>query len=225
MSTQQGIRMTTVEMPQPVSPGQPAPHFTLPAVDGDRPISLSDYCGRSPLFLALLIGLWCPFCRRQIAQIGAIEGKLNAEGIQALGIVATPPENARLYFKFRPTRLRLAADPELKTHQAYGLPKPTPTPEFMQAMETTRINPFGDLPEPLPVMRVAEAVAKADGYKENNTDQADMERQWPQLKGQFLIDRDGIVRWSHIECATEGPAGIGKFPSADEIIAAARTLQ
>jgi peroxiredoxin len=217
--------MTTVEIPQPVSPGQPAPHFTLPAVAGDSPISLSDYCGRSPLFLALLIGLWCPFCRRQIAQIGAIEGKLKAEGIQALGIVATPPENARLYFKFRPTRLRLAADPELTTHQAYGLPKPTPTPEFMQAMQTTRINPFGDLPEPLPVMQVAEAVAKADGYTENDTDRTDMQRQWPQLKGQFLIDRDGIVRWAQIECATEGPAGIGKFPSADEIIAAARMLQ
>ena len=217
--------MTTVEMPQPVSPGQPAPHFTLPAIDGDSPISLSDYSGRSPLFLALLIGLWCPFCRRQIAQIGAIEGKLKAEGIQALGIVATAPENARLYFKFRPTRLRLAADPELTTHQAYGLPKPTPTPEFMQAMQTTRINPFGDLPEPLPVMQVVEAVAKADGYAESDIDRADMQRQWPQLKGQFLIDRDGIVRWTHIECATEGPAGIGKFPSADEIIAAARTLQ
>ena len=51
-----------------------------------------------------------------------------------------------------------------------------------------------------------------------------MERQWPQLKGQFLIDRDGIVRWANIECATEGLAGVGKFPSTDEILAAARTL-
>lgn len=217
--------MLSAEMPQPVSPGQPAPHFSLPAVDGNQPISLSDYSGRSPLFLALLIGLWCPFCRRQIAQIGAIEGKLKAEGIEALGIVATPPENARLYFKFRPTRLRLAADPELTTHRAYGLPKPTPTPEFMQAMQTTRINPFGDFPEPLPITQAADAVAKADGYTETDTDRADMERQWPQLKGQFLIDRSGIVRWLHIECATEGPAGIAKLPSAEEIIAVARMLQ
>ena len=29
-----------------------------------------------------------------------------------------------------------------------------------------------------------------------------MQRQWPQLKGQFLIDRDGIVRWANIECGT-----------------------
>ena len=217
--------MISAGIAQPLSPGQPAPPFTLPAVDGSQPISLSDYYGRSPLFLALLIGLWCPFCRRQIAQIGAIEGKLKVGGIEALGIVATPPENARLYFKFRPTRLRLAADPELATHRAYGLPKPTPTPEFIEALQTIRINPFGDLPEPLPISQVAEAVAKADGYTENDTDKADMERQWPQLKGQFLIDRDGIVRWAYIECATEGPAGMGKLPSADEIIAAARMLR
>jgi hypothetical protein len=42
------------------------------------------------------------------------------------------------------------------------------------------------------------------------------------MKGQFLIDRDGIVRWSHIECGgREGLAGMGKFPSHDELISAA----
>ena len=72
--------------------------------------------------------------------------------------MATPPENARLYFKFRPTRLRLAADPDLTTHRAYGVPKPVPTPEFMQALETIRINPDGAFPEPLPIMEAAAAV-------------------------------------------------------------------
>jgi len=138
--------------------------------------------------------------------------------------VATPPENARLYFKYRPTRLRLAADPGLTTHRAYGVPKPEPTPELMTALETTRINPDGVLPEPLPIMQAAEAITKLDGYEGNQTDQADMQRQWPQLKGQFLIDRGGVVRWANIECGTEGLSGIGKFPSREEILAAARTL-
>ncbi len=216
--------MTIAESRPPVSPGEPAPDFTLPAVDGKEPVSLADYRGRSPVFLALLIGLWCPFCRRQIAQMGTTEGKLKALGVESLGIVATPPENARLYFKFRPTRLRLAADPLLTTHRAYRLPKPASTPEFMKALETIRINPNGALPEPLPIIEAAAAVAKLDGYKENETDHADMERQWPQLKGQFLIDRDGIVRWANIECATEGFAGVGKLPSEEEILRAARAL-
>lgn len=215
--------MITTESRPPVTPGEPAPNFTLPAVDGKEPVSLADYRGRSPVFLALLVGLWCPFCRRQIAQMGATGTKLKALGVESLGIVATPPENARLYFKFRPTRLRLGADPELTTHRAYGVPKPTPTPEFMKAMETTRINPTGEFPEPLPIGEAAMAVAKLDGYTNTEADQADLERQWPQLKAQFLIDRDSIVRWANIECA-DGVAGLGKFPSAEEILAAVRAL-
>jgi peroxiredoxin len=201
-----------------------APNFTLPAVDGDEPVSLADYRGRNPVFLALLIGLWCPFCRRALAMMSAAETKLKTVGVESLGVVATPPENARLYLKLRPTRVRLAADPDLTTHRAYRVPKPTPTPELMQAMETTRINPHGVFPEPLPIVEAAAAAARLDGYRENETDRADVERQWPQLKAQFLIDRDGIVHWANIECATEGLAGVGKFPSADEILEAARTL-
>jgi peroxiredoxin len=216
--------MTSAETRPPVAPGEPAPDFTLPAVDGNDQVSLADYRGRSPVFLGLLIGLWCPFCRRQIAQMGANEAKLKQLGVESLGIVATAPENARLYFKFRPTRLRLAADPELTTHRAFRLPKPALTKEFMTAIETTLVNPFKEFPEPVPIVKASEAAAKLDGYKDNETDQAEMMRQFPQLKGQFLIDRDGIVRWANIECANDGLAGVGKFPSEEEILSAARIL-
>ena len=216
--------MTIADSRPPISPGQPAPDFRLPAVDRDEMISLADYRGRSSLFLALFIGLWCPFCRRSIAKMSETESRLKAAGVETLAIVATTPENARLYFKFRPTRLRLAADPELTTHRTYGLPKPAPDGAFMNALETVRINPDGVFPEPLPIIEAAGAVAMIDGYAENRTDTAEKERQWPQLKGQFLIDRDGIVRWANVECAREGFAGIGKFPSPEEILSAARAL-
>ena len=78
--------------------------------------------------------------------------------------------------------------------------------------------------QPLSVLEAAETLSKRDGYTTNGTDNADMERQWPQLKGQFLIDRDSVVRWLNIECAREGVAGIGKFPSSEEILAAARAV-
>jgi peroxiredoxin len=216
--------MTMAQSRSPVAPGEPAPDFALPAIDRPETVSLADYRGRSPLFLALLIGLWCPFCRRAIAQMAPIETQLQTLGVKTLGVVATTPENARLYFKFRPTRVPLAADPELSTHRAYGLPRPAPTPEFMEALNTTTVNPNGAFPEPMPIMQAAQALTKADGYVNTPIDQAEMERQWPQLKGQFLIDRDGIVRWANIE-ASEGPAGVGKFPTPDEIMAAARALR
>ena len=215
--------MTRAELHPTASPGAPAPDFALPTVDGTGTVSLADYRGRSPLFLALFVGLWCPFCRRAIAQMATTEQALKGSGVETLGVVATSPENARLYFKFRPTRFRLAADPGLTTHRAYGVPKPVPTPEFMKEIETTRINPDAMFPEPLPIMEAAATAAKLDGYTDNETDHADAERQFPQLKGQFLIDRDCIVRWANVECA-EGMAGMGKFPSSDEILAAARTL-
>jgi peroxiredoxin len=214
--------MSATLMTHPVLPGQAAPGFALPAVAGAGTVSLDDYRGRSPLFLALMVGLWCPFCRRQIVQLGSFGDKLKAIGVESLAVVATAPENARLYFRFRPTRLRLASDPELTTHRAYGVPKPEPTPEMMQAMATTRVNPTGELPEPLPVAEAAKVLQELDGYANSAADQADIDRQWPQLKALYLIDRDGIVRWAHIECADEGLAGIGKLPSEEVILDAAR---
>jgi len=207
-----------------MAPGEPAPDFALPAVAGPETVSLSDYRGRSPLFLALMVGLWCPFCRRQLVKLGTVEGKLKALGVESLVVVATEPENARLYFRFRPTHLRLACDPGLSTHRAYRVPKPEPTPELIEAMAETRVNPTGDLPEPLPIRQAAMALEALDGYACTPTDQADVERQWPQLKALFMIDRDGIVRWADIECGAEGLAGIGKLPSEDEILGAARAL-
>ena len=215
--------MTTTDTRPPVAPGEAAPDFSLPAVDDSRLVSLADYRGKHPLFLALLLGLWCPFCRRQIARMGAIEGKLKAVGVETVCVVATPPENAQLYFKFRPSKLRLASDPALTTHRAYRVPKPVFTPETFEQMAQIKINPTGELPAPLPVMEAAAKMAELDGYAETPVDQSDKERQFPQLKAQFLIDRGGIVRWANIECS-KGLPDLGKMPSDEEILAAARAL-
>src|SRR5260370_22975469 len=51
---------TIAARPAPTQPGDLAPEFTLPALERDGSVSLADYRGRSPLFLALFIGLWCP---------------------------------------------------------------------------------------------------------------------------------------------------------------------
>ena len=131
--------MNTTELRAPVSPGEPAPEFALPTVEGTGTVSLADYRGKSSVFLALFIGLWCPFCRRAIAQMASTEPELKALGVETLAVVATPPENARLYFKFRPCGLRVAADPALATHRAYGVPKPASTPEMRGAPSARRV--------------------------------------------------------------------------------------
>jgi peroxiredoxin len=210
---------------QPVMPGETAPGFALPSVaEPGRLITLDDFRGRSPLFLALMVGLWCPFCRRQLAQMGPLQQRLKEIGVETLVVVATGAENARVYFRYRPTPLALAADPELSTHQAYGVPKPEPTPAMMQAVETVMINPDGMLPAPMTIAEAGKYAHERDGYQYTPDDQRDVQRQWPQLKGQFLIDRGGVVGWSYIECGDEGLAGIGKLPANDAIVDAARSL-
>src|SRR5687768_5880832 len=108
--------MAPVERQAPVQVGDLAPDFTLPAVDReDGSVSLADYRGKSPVLLALMRGLWCAFCRRHIGQLGFTREKLQAYGVETVAVVATCPERARLYHKHRPTRVPLAADPELTT--------------------------------------------------------------------------------------------------------------
>ena len=221
--------MATVQSRPPVQPGEPAPDFTLPAADREGSVSLADYRGRSPLLLALFRGLYCPLCRRNIVQMGLAREKLQAVGVEMLGVVATKPEHARLYFRFHPARVPLAADPEMITLRAYGVPKPSVTPERLQAFQSMRADPYGELPEPVPIMQVAATLNRLDGYELTEIDQDDAQQQWrwnhsTQLIGQFLIDRSGIVRWGNIEGAEEGVAGLGKFPSDEELLAAARTL-
>ena len=205
----------------PVQSGERAPDFTVPAVHEDRTISLADYRGKIPVLLGLFRGLYCPFCRRAMAQMATTSEQLKSLGVDSLAIVGTELENARLYFKYRPSRIAIGADPQMTTHRSYRVPRPEVTPELMEMVGNIRINPTGELAEPLPIPAAAAALAALDGYKATTTDQREQEATFAQLTGQFLIDRDGIVRWAEIECGKEGLSGFGKHPSRAELIEAA----
>jgi peroxiredoxin len=216
--------VTTLEREHRVQPGEPAPDFELPKVQNEGTVALADYRGSRPLFLALFVGLYCPFCRRSIARLGTLKDQLDAAGVDTLGVVATELDNARLYYKYRPSRLALAADPEFSTHRAYGIHRVPVDEAVIAAVSAVRVNPTGDLPEPMSPAAASAALDQADGFKRTEADLRDIERQWPLLKAQFMVDRDGIVRWANVECEAEGLAGIGKFPADDEILAAARMV-
>jgi peroxiredoxin len=208
----------------PVQSGERAPDFMVPAIHEDRTISLADYRGRTPVLLGLFRGLYCPFCRRAMAQMASTSEHLRSLGVDSLAIVGTELENARLYFKYRPSRMAMGADPQLTTHRSYRVPRPEPSPELMQMVGNTHINPTGELPEPLPIPAAASALAALDGYQATTIDQREQEATFTQLTGQFLIDRDGIVRWAEIECAKDGLSGLGKHPSRADLIAAANMV-
>lgn len=216
--------MTANARSAPVQPGEKAPEFSLPAVHQAGSVSLREYRGKKPVLVAIFRGLFCPFCRRAIAQMSASTDKLRQAGVEPLAVIATDAENARLYFKLRPSKMAIGADPECATHRAFGVPEPVLDAEQAQAVMSTRINPTGELPQPLPIAEAGAALTRMDGYQETPSDQRDHERHALQLKGQFLIDRDGIVRWANIEGAEEGPAGLGKFPTEAELLDAVKAL-
>ena len=142
-------------------------------------------------------------------QLDALQEKLRTASVETLAIVNTPLARARQYFEYRPTRILLAADPDLTTHRVFGLPKPEPTPELMQATQTLRINPTSELPEPLPPFEANDALNRKDGFQLTQVDEQILAASGTQLTGHFLIDRQGIVRWQHVE-ARERMADLSK---------------
>jgi len=222
-------------MPQmPLQPGELAPDFSLPAVHTNGSVALGDYRGRSAVLLGFFRGLSCPFCRRQIAQLGAIQNKLIETGVEPLGIITTPVTRARLYARFRPARLALAADENADTHRAFGLPRFTvienggeeprwPHSIGLPQLAELRVNPGGELPKPMPMEEAAAAMHQIDGFVPDDEDIKSMDAHWNQLVGLFIVDRTGLVRWSYIE-AWDDVRDVGSFPSEAELLDAAAHL-
>jgi hypothetical protein len=148
--------------------------------------------------------------------------KLQPMGVQTLGVVASTPERTRLYFRFRPPRIPVAADPDLVTHRAYGLPSMTPTTELWEAVGVAAAEA---LEHRVPAGEAYEALGRLDGYQVEEPDLAQFRQHQAQLTGQFLVDREGVIAWANVECARDGLAGVDRFPSEEELLAAARTLR
>jgi hypothetical protein len=156
--------------------------------------------------------------------LGRTAEKLEQVGVQTLAVVGTSAERVRLYLRYRPTRCLVGADPDLATHRAYGVPRAQMSPEIWGAVQSASTELAGDLGLPVSEGSAHEAIARLDGYQATDNDQADLERHQAQFTAQFLIGRDGIVRWANVECARDGLAGIDRFPTEEEILAAARAL-
>lgn len=220
-------------MARMVNVGEAAPALTLPAVNREGTIALTDYRGRQPVLLGLFRGLHCPFCRRHLVQFGALGLKLQALGVEPLGVVNTPLERARLYLRYRPTPVLLLADPEAASHRAFGVPAVEMVPEAAggrsdwprqetpEHLMTVRINPTGELLQPVNVPEANERLNQLDGFQMTEADQHIWQAHGTQLIGHFLVDRDGVIRWRYLE-AERRPDDLGSFPTEAEFLAAVR---
>ena len=210
--------MVPASAPKRLRPGDRAPDFELPAADREGLVSLADYRENRPVLLALFRGLYCPFCRREIAQLAVSAEKLERLGVTNLAVAATAPERARFYFRFRPSRFPVGADPDLKTHRAYGLQQLPKTPEATQMVEAASAEMARDLGISTKPGQASEGILRFDGFEFVESDWQDAERDQVLIIGQFLVDREGIVRWINIERKP------GDLPTDEQLASAVKAL-
>jgi peroxiredoxin len=212
----------------PLQPGDRAPNVVLDAITQEGKIALDDFRGQRPVLVGLFRGLHCAFCRRHIAAQARLDPELREKGVGSLTVVNTPIERARLYFRYHPMpNLVAASDPERASHRAFGLPNLEftqnetnwPYKVSMAAAKDLRVDIPGVLPGPMDPFAAGEILDKRDPYEVTEADEQMMATGHGQLIGQFLLDRQGIVRWSFTE-VPEGGRYMFAAPSPQELMSA-----
>lgn len=194
-----------------LKPGDPAPSIELDAVTRDGRISIDEFRGQKPVLIGMFRGLHCPFCRRHLAAQASIDRELREKGVESVAVVSTPIDRAKLFFRYHPMPdLLAAADPHRATHRAFGL-------RNLDLMAQTSALTRGF------AMVGTAGLNMWDGYKMGDVDWQVASEASGQLFGQFLIDREGIIRWAFAEAPEEGRPLMSR-PAPADLIEAARRL-
>jgi peroxiredoxin len=182
-------------------PGAPAPDFRLHAAGG-KDVALSDYRGQRDVVLWFSKGLFCPYCRRNMARLSQGYADIQARGAEILQITHNTAAEAELYFRNYRLAMPYLCDADRAVHLQYGIPMERQSVGAVIdntvrscAMVTKDFLLHGEK-SPAPVVPIMRMGAR---------------NQPPQLV--VLVDRDGMVRWVHL---------IGPFdalPSLAELIA------
>ncbi|MGH3936006.1 MAG: thioredoxin-dependent thiol peroxidase [Pseudonocardiaceae bacterium] len=101
-----------------LSPGDPAPDFTLPDADG-KPVSLSDYRGRS-VVIYLYPAAGTPGCTKQACDFRDNLAELDTAGFTVLGISPDPPAKLAKFRDAQGLYFPLLSDADRSVLTAYG---------------------------------------------------------------------------------------------------------
>ena len=108
----------TAPAPVRLSPGDPAPEFTLPDADGNL-VSLSSYRGRRVIVYCYPAAL-TPGCTTQAVDFTAAAGELAEAGLDIIGISPDPPEKLQRFREQEGLGITLLSDPDRQVLTAYG---------------------------------------------------------------------------------------------------------
>lgn len=101
-----------------LSPGDPAPDFTLPDADGN-PVRLADHRGRRVIVYCYPAAL-TPGCTTQAVDFTAAAGDLAEAGLDIIGISPDPQDKLQRFREQENLRITLVSDPDKGVLQAYG---------------------------------------------------------------------------------------------------------
>jgi peroxiredoxin Q/BCP len=112
--TDSGTETTSVRL----SPGDPAPDFTLPDADG-KPVTLSSYRGRRVIVYCYPAAL-TPGCTTQAVDFTAAAGDLAEAGLDIIGISPDAPEKLLRFRDKEKLDITLVSDLDKQVLKAYG---------------------------------------------------------------------------------------------------------
>jgi peroxiredoxin Q/BCP len=104
--------------PVRLSPGDPAPAFTLPDANG-KPVSLADHRGRRVIVYCYPAAM-TPGCTTQAVDFTAAAGDLAEAGLDIIGISPDDPDKLLRFVEKEELGITLVSDPEKTVLQAYG---------------------------------------------------------------------------------------------------------
>jgi peroxiredoxin Q/BCP len=109
---------STDTAPLRLTPGEPAPEFTLPDAEGN-PVSLSSYRGRRVIVYCYPAAL-TPGCTTQAVDFTAAAGDLAEAGLDIIGISPDPVEKLMRFREKENLSITLVSDEDKRVLTAYG---------------------------------------------------------------------------------------------------------
>ena len=184
--------------------GRAAPEFRLAAAQGGE-VGPQDMRGSKNVVLWFSKGIFCPFCRRSMAQLGLRYPDIQAAGAEVLQVTHNTFDEARGYLKHYPIKMPYLCDAERIVHNQYGVEMlPFGADSLggfavsVAAVVTDLVTKGEKTPPPIPYLR---------RYAGKDSAQA-----------VFVLDREGVVRAEH-RLAPNAP-----LPSAADLIRALQGL-
>jgi peroxiredoxin len=115
-----GKKMKTQELSRVPAMGTRAPDFRLTSAQGTA-VALADYREKRHVVLWFSKGLFCPFCRRYMAQLRLGYAEVQKQDSEILQVTHSAPPAAQLYSRHYELKFPYLCDTERLVHELYGI--------------------------------------------------------------------------------------------------------